>query len=650
LLLRRLAVLLAVVAAGTMVVGVSGAAGKARHHHPRNERPLREIQHIVVIYEENHSFDNLYGGWEGVRGLRSADAAHTVQVAQTGPTTFTAPFECLYQDDVNLQAKSDANPDAPLSTTCNNITGGLFPSHFRNAPFTIDDYLQPGDHTCPRALEAFSFPNGIRKDQKRSDGSFVGLPGGCTRDIVHRFYEEQFQLNGGRQNRYVLGSDAAGLVMGVYDTRALPIYKYLHQNDHPGYAILDNFFQAAFGGSFLNHQFLIAAAPPTCTPSATVTCPSHAVLDANGFTTASSPPASNRPPGMGALYTSPGNPSGAALNNGAVTQACGLPSTIAGLACGDAVVNTTQPTDRPHGAFGARIPRQTNPTIGDRLNAKGVDWAWYAGGWSNADGDIGAPGWTNGTAPETDPATPTDCHDPDADPSVVTATGEHISQWPFCPNNLFQYHHQPFNYFEAFSRDTAAGQANRAAHLKDEQEFIQLAQSSNRRCNLKPVSFVKPIGQENEHPGYASEAGGSSHLVSLLEDIRNSSCRDNTMVIVTYDEFGGQWDHVPPPGQDHNRGPHDQWGPGTRIPALVIAPQLRDRFVVDHTQYDTTSILRTIEDRYGLPAVATRDAAVNSLASVFAGQRGRDHDHHRGRDHDHHHGHDHDRHHPPRRR
>jgi phospholipase C len=75
----------------------------------------------------------------------------------------------------------------------------------------------------------------------------TGLPGGCTRDLVHRFYQEQYQLNDGRQNRYVTGSDAVGLAMGVYDTRALPIYEYLHRRGHPRYAIADNFFQAAFG-------------------------------------------------------------------------------------------------------------------------------------------------------------------------------------------------------------------------------------------------------------------------------------------------------------------------------------------------------------------------------------------------------------------
>ena len=93
------------------------------------------------------------------------------------------------------------------------------------------------------------------------------------------------------------------------------------------------------------------------------------------------------------------------------------------------------------------------------------------------------------------------------------------------------------------------------------------------------------------------------------------------MVIVTYDEFGGQWDHVPPPGQGGTAGPHDEWGPGTRIPTLVVSPFLRGNFVVDSTQYDTTSILATIERRFGLAPLGTRDAAVNDLSNVFAAKQ-----------------------------
>jgi phospholipase C len=92
------------------------------------------------------------------------------------------------------------------------------------------------------------------------------------------------------------------------------------------------------------------------------------------------------------------------------------------------------------------------------------------------------------------------------------------------------------------------------------------------------------------------------------------------MVVVTYDEFGGAWDHVSPPGQGNNNGPHDQFGPGTRIPALIISPGLRGNFVVDHTSHDTTSILATIENRWlgGQRLGAdTRDGKVADLSSVY---------------------------------
>jgi len=388
----------------------------------------------------------------------------------------------------------------------------------------------------------------------------------------------------------VTGSDAVGLTMGRYDTTALPIYRYLHSPGHPRYAITDNFFQSAFGGSFLNHQWLVAARTPTWPDAVNDGGEDdlHSVVDANGM------PTSSR------LYTSP---AGDSVKDQALTASCepapGRGPTPESVTCGDYAVNTIQPAYQPYAPGTAekrRLPAQTAPTIGDRLSAKGVDWAWYSGGWSNADGDVGAPGWTNGSVPT--------CSDPS------TATG---AVFPNCPDKLFQYHHQPLNYFSSFAPGTAA----RQAHLRDEEEFIQLAKDSKRRCALKPVSFVKPIGAENEHPGYASESTGSDHLVDLLSEIEDSRCGRDTVVVVTYDEFGGAWDHVPPPGQGGTPGPHDAFGPGTRIPALVLSPRLRHRFAVDHTQYDTTSILATIERRFGLEPLSSRDAAVNDLLGAF---------------------------------
>ncbi len=565
---RRLAL-----SAATLAALLTPAVAQAHSHHA-----AADIGHVVVIYQENHSFDNLYGRWEGVRGVADADRAHTRQVNQAGE-----PFKCLMQNDVNL-----TSPPLPGSCT-DTTTDTVFTSAFPNRPFVIDKYIPSTATTCP-APGVFA-PNGVKNGE--------GLPGGCTRDLVHRYYNEQYQLDDGRQDRYVTGSDAVGLTMGGYATRKLPIYDYLHQRGHPRYAIADNFFQAAFGGSFLNHQWLVAAATPTW-PNALNDGSAddlHSVVDENGM------PA-NEP-----LYKSP---LGDAVKDLALTASCdppaGRPATPADVTCGDYAVNTIQPAYQPYAprtVAARRLPPQTHATIGDRLSAAHVSWAWYSGGWSNANGDVGEPGWTNGTGPLPATATnPSPCPDANANANA---------QWPNCPDKLFQFHHQPLNYFASF----APGKPARARHLRDEQEFLAQAEASKRRCRLEEVSMIKPVGAENEHPGYASAQRGSNHLVDLIKAIEESRCGDDTMVIVTYDEFGGQWDHVTPPGQGGKSGPHDAMGPGTRIPALVLHPGLRNRFVVDHTQYDTTSILATIERSEGLQPLTTRDAAVNDLSRVF---------------------------------
>jgi acid phosphatase len=484
-------------------------------------------RNLVVIYEENHSFDNLYGDWgrvggQMVNGLANATSAKTTQVAQDG-----SAYQCLLQVDVNL-----ASP--PLSNDCQDPAHGIAASHFGNSWFTIDDHIGPMDRTC--APEGVPAPaNGVLKDGPGA------VAGGCTRDLVHRFYQEQYQIDGGKQDRYVTGSDAVGLTMGRYATKSLPIYEYLHSKGAPNYVVADDFFQGAFGGSFLNHQWLIAARAPVVT-SGPVSGIANSVLDANGFPNAGYP-----------LY----HPATSVVD-GVMTTTCANGAAFDyANACGNLAVNTVQPASPPHSTSAAMplIDDNQYPNIGDRMTARGISWNWYSGGWDDA------------------------------------AAGH--------PGPLFQYHHQPFNYFAAY----APGQPGRA-HLQDETKFVAAAQNGT----LPQVSFVKPYGAENEHPGYASESDGSDHLVDLLQTIMSGPQAKETLVVVTYDEFGGQWDHVSVPTVD-------RWGPGTRIPALVLSAGMV-KSGVDHTQYDTTSIIATIERSYDLAPVADRDAAVNDLAAA----------------------------------
>jgi phospholipase C len=241
-----------------------------------------------------------------------------------------------------------------------------------------------------------------------------------------------------------------------------------------------------------------------------------------------------------------------------------------------------QPANQPSAGGSNTLPliNDTNPAapnyetnIGDELSGANVPWAWYAGGWNDA------------------------------------VAGH--------PGPLFQYHHQPLNYFANY----APGMPGRT-HLKDETEFVAAAQAGT----LPAVSFVKPYGTENEHPGYASTANGEQHLVDLLKAIRSGPDARDTLVVVTYDEFGGQWDHVVPPGAGAGAtaGPSDEYGPGTRIPALIIGGKFTTSGV-DSTSYDTTSILATIEHLHGLAPLDTRfgrDAKVADLRKAVQAGHG----------------------------
>src|SRR6476659_9308243 len=127
---------------------------------------------------------------------------------------------------------------------------------------------------------------------------------------------------------------------------------------------------------------------------------------------------------------------------------------------------------------------------------------------------------------------------------------------------------------------------------------------------LPAVSFFKPIGAESEHPAYSSLIKGEQHVMDILGKLEQSPLWKDTAVIITYDEYGGFWDHVAPP-----KG--DRWGPGVRVPAIIISPYAKGGHV-DHTQYDTTSILRFLTHRFNLPmlpGLEARDAALKANGS-----------------------------------
>ncbi|MDH5329520.1 MAG: acid phosphatase, partial [Aquincola sp.] len=100
---------------------------------------------------------------------------------------------------------------------------------------------------------------------------------------------------------------------------------------------------------------------------------------------------------------------------------------------------------------------------------------------------------------------------------------------------------------------------------------------------------------------------------TVLEALRASPQWGRMLIVVTYDENGGYWDHVPPPT---GPGWGDRLGPGTRVPAILIGPTVK-RGHVDHTSYDTGSVLKFITERWGLEPLPGVRANVGNLSAAL---------------------------------
>ncbi len=107
--------------------------------------------------------------------------------------------------------------------------------------------------------------------------SSIVAPSALTGDIVHRYWQEQFQIDHGKMDQFITWSDNPGLVMSYYDATPMP-EGVLAQR----YVMCDNLFHSAFGGSFLNHQYFISGQAPVYPNAATLLPTGVALLDNNG--------------------------------------------------------------------------------------------------------------------------------------------------------------------------------------------------------------------------------------------------------------------------------------------------------------------------------------------------------------------------------
>jgi phospholipase C len=214
-------------------------------------------------------------------------------------------------------------------------------------------------------------------------------------------------------------------------------------------------------------------------------------------------------------------------------------------------------------------PCTEHPALTDELDAKGISWRYY----TPSAGSI----WTGPNAiqhlcgPNAPPPNATACQSADWNNDVILYTN-----------------------------------GNPAPILTD---------ISNN--NLPAVSWVIPSGQNSDHPGATDATGGPSWVASIVNAIGTSSYWSNTAIIVTWDDWGGWYDHVPPP-QVINNG--TSWGSGYvygfRVPLIVISPYAKAGYI-SHVNHDFGSILHFIEQVYGLSSLGYADAHADDLSDCF---------------------------------
>jgi phospholipase C len=239
----------------------------------------------------------------------------------------------------------------------------------------------------------------------------------------------------------------------------------------------------------------------------------------------------------------------------------------------------------PKGAVGTTCDLEsppiqyTDPTIGDLLTAAAVPWTWFYDGYA---------AMQTAVASGSCPPKPSDCPFP-------------FATYPcaYEPSDV------PFEYY--------ASMVNTGI-VQDYSVLLGILQGTG---DLPAVSFVKGIGYREEHPG-ADEtlSAGVQWATSVIQSIESSRYRDDTLVVLTYDEGGGYFDHVAPP----STSTVDNQPYGMRLPFLAIGPLAQSNFV-SHVQMEHSSLLKFIEWNWlgqKTGQLGGRDAVVNNLGSLLA--------------------------------
>ncbi len=285
---------------------------------------------------------------------------------------------------------------------------------------------------------------------------------------------------------------------------------------------------------------------------------------------------------------------------------------IAGTVANGTVIGDPRPLTDDCSPATAPKAAMSGTNVGDLLNAKGVTWGWFQGGFapssiSNGQAVCGSAHQNIGGATVTD----------------------------YIP------HHEPFQYFTSTANPhhlpptsiAMIGQSDQANHQYDLSDFWAAFDAGN----MPAVSFLKAAAYQDGHAGYSDPLDEQTFLVNTINKLEKSKYWESTAVVIAYDDSDGWYDHVLAPvvsqsnsANDALSGPGacgtapagaylDRCGYGVRQPLLIISPFARHNFV-DHSVTDQSSILRFIEDNWNLGRIGNQsfDALAGSLDGMLA--------------------------------
>jgi phospholipase C len=499
----------AALAGAGILAGAPAVATAGGSHADHSAQTLTPIKHLVVIFDENVSFDHYFGTYP--------NAANT--------------------DGTPFQAAANT-PKADTLATSGTLTNN---------------------------------PN-LYAPKRLSPAQAV------TCDQNHSYAAEQKAVDGGAMDQFVQKTEtdtctgaygAPGLVMDYYDGNTVTGLWNYAQN----YAMSDNSWDTTFGPSTPGALNLISG-------------------QTHGGTAYD--------PKTGAVLT-------------ASTAVQSADAHGVGTVIGDPDPAYDDCSDNDHTASSA-VVGMSGRNVGDLLNAKGVSWGWFQGGFTPTtpwNGRAGSYAKCDATTANIAGATPKD----------------------------YSPHHSPFQYYASTSNPhhlaptsvKAIGHTDQANHQYDLTSFDAALTADN----LPAVSFLKAPAAQDGHAGYSDPIDEQKFLVNEINALQKSDSWSSTAVVVAYDDSDGWYDHVAPKVLNGSidsavdssvctsvtqvaGGYADRCGPSQRLPLLLISPWAAQN-TVDHTAIEQTSVLRFIENNWltGRIGDASFDARASSLGGLF---------------------------------